>query len=221
MYKKARYDNDGDGAHDEESWLLTYADTITNLMGFFALLLALSVIDQSKFKAFTNSVKEQLTNEEVSNSMEDLKKQLDSVFVKQTAQGVLDINMDRSGIKMVAKNASFFASGDAVLLENGEKIIQTVTKKIKDIPDHFSVDVEGHTDNVLISTSKFPSNWELSSARASNVVKYMIDHGIDPMSIKASAFADTRPAVPNEDAKGKPIPKNQAENRRIVVRIYY
>ena len=77
MYKKARYDNDGDGAHDEESWLLTYADTITNLMGFFALLLALSVIDQSKFKAFTNSVKEQLTNEEVSNSMEDLKKQLD------------------------------------------------------------------------------------------------------------------------------------------------
>jgi len=221
MYKKARYDNDGDGAHDEESWLLTYADTITNLMGFFALLLALSVIDKSKFKVFTNSVKEQLTNEEVSNSLEDLKKQLDSVFVKQTAQGVLDINMDRTGINMVAKNASFFASGEAVLLPEGEKIIQTVTKKIKGISDKFSVDVEGHTDNVPISNMQFPSNWELSSARSSNVVKYMISQGIDPMSIKASAFADTRPAAPNEDANGKPLPKNQAENRRILVRIYY
>ena len=221
MYKKARYDNDGDGAHDEESWLLTYADTITNLMGFFALLLALSVIDQSKFKAFTNSVKEQLTNEEVSNSMEDLKKQLDSVFVKQTAQGVLDINMDRTGIKMVAKNASFFSSGDALLLPDGKRIINTVTDKIKAIPDKFSVDVEGHTDNVPISNERFPSNWELSSARASNVVQYMISQGIDPASIKASAFADTRPAVPNEFPDGKPNPKNQAANRRIVVRIYY
>ncbi len=220
MYKRARYDTDEDG-HDEESWLLTYADTITNLMGFFALLLALSVIDKTKFKQFTNSVKEQLTNDEVSNSMEDLKKQLDSVFVKQTAQGVLDINMDRTGIKMVAKNASFFSSGDALLLPEGEKIIETVTNKIKEIPDKFSVDVEGHTDNVPIKNERFPSNWELSSARASNVVQFMIAQGIDPLSIKASAFADTRPEVPNENPDGKPNLKNQASNRRIVVRIYY
>lgn len=221
MYKRAHNDSDGDGAHDEESWLLTYADTITNLMGFFALLLALSVIDKTKFKQFTNSVKEQLTNEEVSNSMEDLKKQLDSVFVKQTAQGVLDINMDRTGIKMVAKNASFFNSGEAELLPGGKTIIHTVTDKIKAIPDKFSVDVEGHSDNLPISNERFPSNWELSSARASNVVQFMISQGIDPMSIKASAYADTRPEVPNEDAKGIAIPKNQAANRRIVVRIYY
>jgi chemotaxis protein MotB len=81
--------------------------------------------------------------------------------------------------------------------------------------------VEGHTDNMPISNERFPSNWELSSARASNVVQYMISQGIDPMSIKASAYAETRPEAPNEDAKGIAIPKNQAANRRIVVRIYY
>lgn len=221
MFNKANFDTEENEAHDEESWLLTYADTITNLMGFFALLLGLSVMDVSKFKQFTNSVKEQMTNEEVSNSMEDLRKQLDSVFVKQTAQGVIDINMDRTGIKMVAKNASFFNSGEANLLTAGRAIVETVTKKIKGIPDHFSIDVEGHTDNVPIKNERFPSNWELSSARASNVVKYMVNAGIDPTSIKASAFADTRPAVPNKNPDGTPNRKNQAANRRIVIRIYY
>ena len=221
MFNKANFDTEENEAHDEESWLLTYADTITNLMGFFALLLGLSVMDVSKFKQFTNSVKEQMTNEEVSNSMEDLRKQLDSVFVKQTAQGVIDINMDRTGIKMVAKNASFFNYGEASLLTDGRAIVETVTKKIKGIPDHFSIDVEGHTDNVPIKNERFPSNWELSSARASNVVKYMVNAGIDPTSIKASAFADTRPAVPNKNPDGTPNRKNQAANRRIVIRIYY
>ena len=221
MFNKANFDTDENEAHDEESWLLTYADTITNLMGFFALLLGLSVMDQSKFKQFTNSVKEQMTNEEVSNSMEDLRKQLDSVFVKQTAQGVIDINMDRTGIKMVAKNASFFNSGEASLLTDGKAIVETVTKKIKGIPDQFSIDVEGHTDDVPIKNERFPSNWELSSARASNVVKYMVNTGIDPTSIKASAFADTRPALPNKNPDGTPNRKNQAANRRIVIRIYY
>lgn len=221
MFNKANFDTEENEAHDEESWLLTYADTITNLMGFFALLLGLSVIDVSKFKQFTNSVKEQMTNEEVSNSMEDLRKQLDSVFVKQTAQGVIDINMDRTGIKMVAKNASFFNSGEANLLTDGRAIVETVTKKIKGIPDHFSIDVEGHTDDVPIKNERFPSNWELSSARASNVVKYMVNAGIDPTSIKASAFSDTRPAVPNKNPDGTPNRKNQAANRRIVIRIYY
>lgn len=221
MFNKANFDSEENEAHDEESWLLTYADTITNLMGFFALLLGLSVMDASKFKQFTNAVKEQMTNEEVSNSMEDLRKQLDSVFVKQTAQGVIDINMDRSGIKMVAKNASFFNSGEASLLTDGRAIVETVTKKIKGIPDQFSIDVEGHTDDVPIKNERFPSNWELSSARASNVVKYMVNAGIDPTSIKASAFSDTRPAVPNKNPDGTPNRKNQAANRRIVIRIYY
>ena len=80
--------------------------------------------------------------------------------------------------------------------------------------------VEGHTDDVPIGLSVFPSNWELSSARATSIVRRMLDKGVTKGSVSASAFADTRPLVPNVDAQGKGIPENRAKNRRIVVRIH-
>jgi chemotaxis protein MotB len=85
----------------------------------------------------------------------------------------------------------------------------------------FKIDIEGHTDDVPISTARFPSNWELSVSRASNVVKYFIAHDISPDRLKASGYADTQPIVPNRDSLGTPIPENRARNRRIVIRIYY
>ena len=221
MFKKINFSDDDHESHEEESWLLTYADTITNLMGFFALLLSMSVIDKNKFTAFTGSVKEQLSNEQIQSSMKRLKLQLDSSFSEQKAAGAIDINMDSRGISLIAKNASFFNSGEANLLQSGETIINQVTTKIESINDHFSIDVEGHTDDAPISSELYPTNWELSAARASNVVKLMIQKGIDPASIKASAFSDTRPIAKNKHADGSNNEVNMSKNRRIVIKIYY
>jgi chemotaxis protein MotB len=221
MIKRVKKVDESEDSHDEESWLLTYADTITNLMGFFALLLAISVIDKNKFNAMRNNVQEQLTNEEYQSNMDQLKNQLDSVFQKQTAAGVIDIDMDRSGISMVAKNASFFASGEAELLPQGRNIVGQVTNKVRKIKDNFNIEVEGHTDDDPISSDKYPTNWELSASRASNVVKFMIDQGLKPGSLKASAYGETRPLKPNKNKDGSKNIANMAENRRIVVKIYY
>ncbi len=221
MIKRVKKSEESEGAHDEESWLMTYADTITNMMGFFALLLAISVIDKNKFNAMRNNVQEQLTNEEYQSNMDKLKMQLDSVFQKQTASGVIDIDMDRSGISMVAKNASFFASGQAELLPQGQNIVGQVTKKVRQIKDNFNIEVEGHTDDDPIKSDLYPSNWELSASRASNVVKYMISQGLKPGNLKASAFGETRPVKPNKNKDGSKNLENMSENRRIVVKIYY
>lgn len=210
--------------HDEdsnESWLMTYADTITNLLGFFVLIVAFSTLDKNKFAQFSDSVKEQLTNEQSTNSLEKLQLQLDSLFQKQKASGAIDINMDSKGVTMIANNASFFNSGEALLLPEGVNIINQVSQKLKSIDDDFNVEVEGHTDDAPISTTQFQSNWELSSARSSNVVKYLIQNGIPPNRIKASAFAETRPRLPNRDKKGQPISKNMSANRRVVIRVFY
>ena len=81
------------------------------------------------------------------------------------------------------------------------------------------MEVQGHTDDDPISTAKFPSNWELSSVRAINVLKFMTTHGMDPKRVKATAYADSVPKVPNRDKKGRPIKKNQAENRRVIIKV--
>jgi len=83
----------------------------------------------------------------------------------------------------------------------------------------FDVDVEGHTDDIAISNSRFPSNWELSAARATNVVRFLVKHGVAQSRIKASAYSDTRPKLPPFGADGRPNVSNRAKNRRVVIRV--
>jgi chemotaxis protein MotB len=86
--------------------------------------------------------------------------------------------------------------------------------------DLYYVDVEGHTDDVPIHTPQFPSNWELSTLRATGVVRYLIKIGLEPDRLKAAGYADVNPKVPNLDLFGAPIPENRAKNRRIVIRLH-
>ncbi len=218
----------GQDSHDEhgdehgESWLMTYADTITNLLGFFVLIVSVSTIDMNKFAQVSEGVKEQMKSQQLEiTSMAKLKKVLDSLMKDKVATGAININMDSKGINMTASNASFFNSGEAQLLPDGRAIIDQITDQISKINDVFNVDVEGHTDNSPISSASYASNWELSADRASQVVKYMISKGIPKDHIKASSFADTRPVLPNEDQKGNPLPENKSRNRRVVIRVFY
>ena len=218
----------GHDSHDEhgeehgESWLMTYADTITNLLGFFVLIVSVSTVDMNKFAQVSEGVKEQMKSQQLEiTSMAKLKKVLDSLMKDKEATGAIDINMDSKGINMTASNASFFNSGEAELLPDGRAIIDQITDQISKINDVFNVDVEGHTDNSPISSANYASNWELSADRASQVVKYMISKGIPKDHIKASSFADTRPVLPNEDKKGVPLPENKSRNRRVVIRVFY
>jgi chemotaxis protein MotB len=82
------------------------------------------------------------------------------------------------------------------------------------------MDVQGHTDDSPINTPQFPSNWELSAARASAVVRYFAEKGIATERMRATGFADTIPKVPNRDPQGNPIRVNQEENRRITIRVF-
>ena len=84
---------------------------------------------------------------------------------------------------------------------------------------HDQVTVEGHTDDAPIHSAQFPSNWELSTARASAVVHFFLDAGVAPSRLRAAGYADTFPLVPNRDAAGRAIPENQARNRRVVIKL--
>tara|TARA_Y100000588_G_scaffold203789_1_gene217608 strand:- start:337 stop:639 length:303 start_codon:yes stop_codon:yes gene_type:complete len=86
--------------------------------------------------------------------------------------------------------------------------------------DLYFVDVEGHTDDAPINTPRFPSNWELSTARATGVVRFLISADVQPERLKAVGYADVRPKFPNRDLFGEPIPENRKKNRRISIRLH-
>lgn len=115
-------------------------------------------------------------------------------------------------------STAFFGSGSATLSNSGEVILQDVVTDLKseEFKDYL-VTVEGHTDDAPIGTSEFPSNWELSTARAAAVVRFFLDRGIPARRLRAAGYADTFPLASNRDANGKAIPENQAKNRRVVI----
>ena len=78
--------------------------------------------------------------------------------------------------------------------------------------------MEGHTSDVAINSPMYPSNWELSSARAAAMVRFFIEHGIKPQYLKAVGLADIEPKVPNSDLTGNPIAVNRERNQRVIIK---
>lgn len=121
---------------------------------------------------------------------------------------------------MEMDSSTFFSSGSATLSGTGKAVLKGVLEKIKsDQFKDYQVTVEGHTDDTPIKTPLFPSNWELSTARASAVVHYFLEQGVVPQRLRAAGYADTFPKVSNLDNQGKPLPENRAKNRRVVIKL--
>jgi chemotaxis protein MotB len=103
-----------------------------------------------------------------------------------------------------------FDSGGATLLPGGRRILDTVSPTLIKLPNRLSID--GHTNSIPIATAQFPSNWELSTARATGVLRYLhSSHGIPYSRMSATGFADTRPLFPASN------PKALALNRRVEI----
>ena len=105
--------------------------------------------------------------------------------------------------------AGFFDSGSSEVKEAGFPVLQRIAEKLSQIPQNLRV--EGHTDNTPIHTAQFPSNWELSTARATNVLKYLSGAHIPPERLSAAGYGEYRPAALNSTPEGRSV------NRRVDV----
>ncbi len=137
-----------------------------------------------------------------------IKASLEAYLVKQGAQNKVSLNITRRGLVVSLKEAGFFDSGQAHIKPEAYDLINTIAEAMTQYNNPLRV--EGHTDNVPISNSQFPSNWELSTARAVNGLKYLIKHfDVDPNKISATGYAEFRPIADNATAEGR------AKNRRV------
>ncbi len=205
-----------------EDWLMSYADMVTLLMAFFLSMLSISHVDPALFEQMRKGLRTDIgKDKDVKTPLGEIKHDLDSLLAQQRAKGEVSIDLGREGIVLEFSSSAIYDPGKADIGPAARANIDIVASAIQHIEYYkFAVDIEGHTDNIPIKTVQFPSNWELSVSRATNIVKYLIGKGIPSERLKAAGYADTKPKAPNMDASGKNISENQAKNRRIVLKIH-
>ncbi|MGC9320036.1 MAG: OmpA/MotB family protein [Armatimonadota bacterium] len=216
-----------------ERWLITYADMITLLMAFFIMLYAMSVMDLKKFEALRGAVTSAFGGAPVAaadagflaggtgllgggGSLIANSATLANRISRQIDTGLREALKDHVKVTHDAGLVTVTMKADSILFPAGEARLAPGMRELLDVvgptlaASGATLLVEGHTCDLPISTSRFPSNWELSAQRATNVMVHLIRHcGVSPRRISAVGFADTRPLVPNE-GEGQ-----RARNRRV------
>ena len=212
-------------AEEEEGWLLSFADLVVNMMALFLVLYSLSDPAPGKFETAAASITQAFTTKELPppppTPFQQLVQQMNQQLVDAgiEVEGA-DAQVNRRGTTFEFKTGEMFATGGANILPAAEPLLDRVAQNLLFLGiQNYRIDIEGHTDDAPINTPQFPSNWELSSARAAAVARFLIGRGIKPDRISVIGYAETKPKVPNRDPAGNPIPENRQENRRVMVRV--
>lgn len=193
-------------------WLISYSDFLTLLFTFFVALYALSTVDILKAEKFTASLRkvfkvidEPISFEEDRNKaiLEDLKKLLNDI-------SGISIKTDARGVVITVPDMLLFDSGSAQLKPQSYGFLLRIAEKLREIPGKIAI--EGHTDNVPLSPySIYKSNWELSAARASSVLHFLISQGLSPDRFMLAGYGQYRPIADNDTEEGR------AKNRRVEI----
>jgi chemotaxis protein MotB len=203
---------------DADAWMVTYSDMVTLLLTFFILLFSMSEIDQSKFEEMKGAISGEMLKKEADRPFDEIKKQLQDIIEQRNLEKTVQVDVDPLGVRIEFASSSLYESGSAAIKRNMEVVIDELGQAISNLDMRsFLIEVEGHTDDIPIRSAKYESNWELSSHRATNIVKLLIKAGIPVQRLKASGFSDSRPVAPNRDVNGVAIPENQEKNRRVLI----
>ena len=209
-----------------DRWLISYADFITLLFAFFTTLYAISTVDDSKLTRVAVGLQDALDVPDAARHRgnkipvvgESLltREQLDAKAVlkrdmaEDLESGRMELLEDRRGLVLSIPEASAFATGSADLSPTAMQAVERLAGSLRKLPD--AVLIEGHTDDVPIHTVRFASNWELSTARATAVVQWLIERGgVEALRLSAAGYGEFHPRVPNESAQAR------ARNRRVDV----
>lgn len=194
----------------DELWLISYADMLTLLVGFFVLIIASVPLRRASFERIAAA----LSGSSRPAPLEELREKVDQMVARspELKDRVLTRD-DAEGLGIEFKDALLFDSGSAALRAEAQPVIGEIARLLRELPAR-PVTIEGHTDEVPISTAQFHSNWELSSQRAINVLDALSSEGVDRARMSARAWAETRPL----DTQGT-LEQRRSANRRVVIRV--
>ena len=196
----------GDGEEGLPIWMQTFADMMTLLFAFFVLLYSMSTPDPVKYAAFSNAQATKTGGEtdekgefrEPIKNQAVIKKELLEMIEELDIEDKGNVTQDPRGVALELDGEICFDPGSVVVKQSLQNILQSAKEKFMTNPDDLrGILIEGHSDNEAIPpklAEKYPTNWELSSARAAVVVNYLINDGVNSGRLSASGYADRWPA---------------------------
>jgi chemotaxis protein MotB len=222
---------------NHERWLVSYADFITLLFAFFTSMYALSSVNEGKFRVLSQSLASAFTPSlfitqrpaEAQKLVRDMKSLSADEFKNVFAKGSIRIQnvlrnlsnaekltfiIDEQRITIRITEGILFEPSTDVLVNDALPVLDEIAAALKDMNLTNNIRIEGHTDNIPVSTPKFPSNWDLSSARALRILKYMIEtHRYDPKNMVAVGYGEYKPIASND------TPQGREKNRRVDITV--
>lgn len=149
--------------------------------------------------------------EQLPPQLQQISEQMASTFADLMRQQLVTLRGNEQWLEVALSSSMLFNSGEAALSGKAEPILRKVAVILRDQPN--AIRVEGFTDNVPIATSRYPSNWELSAARAVSVVQFLSGEGVQPVRLMAIGYGEFHPVADNLSESGR------ARNRRVVLMI--
>ena len=208
---------------DKDRYLITYADLITLLLGLFIILYAISNVDITKYSKMMAAMENIFGSGNVTNAIENfsngktkvitsdidgLRSKLATLISQHDYSKSVTLEENERGITIHILENILFASGKAELNSTSKLVLGQLASILRQLPNDLRV--EGHTDDVPISTPTFPSNWHLSVARALNTAYYLInDQKLNPGKVTIVGYSEYKPIADNATTEGR------AKNRRV------
>jgi chemotaxis protein MotB len=209
--------------HEEvsESWLMSYADMITLLLCFFVIFVSTSEPKEDQLAAATRGMKSRFGTVDLTTPFQGAFRDIQGVIDKNEAALAMSVEKTEKGLLIEMSSSTYYAPNSAELKpEQIPMLVEMIQGLDADIFRQYNIIVEGHTDDSEPKEGGlYPTNWELSSARASRMVRFFLENGFDPKRLKAVGLASSQPKVPNLDKQGQPIEANRERNRRVVVKL--
>ncbi|MFC3609553.1 flagellar motor protein MotD [Stutzerimonas tarimensis] len=219
---------------NHERWLVSYADFITLLFAFFVVMYSISSVNEGKYKVFTESLEGIFTQPERSirpiplgehptmdvsdalavsehDPLASIARSIHAAFGGLIEGDEIKVRGTEMWLEIELNSSLLFPSGGAIPNDSAFALLERVATILA--PYRNPVQVQGFTDNLPISTASYPTNWELSAARAASVVRMLATYGVDPAQLAAVGYGEYSPVADNSTAAGR------ARNRRVVLAV--
>jgi chemotaxis protein MotB len=216
-----------EASHHRDRWLVSYADFITLLFAFFVVLYSAAQVDKRRAAQVSSAIQTafhqsgalpppavnggnpQLPSAPPASNEQQtaLKKQIEQTLAAEISNGDVAVRGSAEGLVISLREVGFFDSGSAEIKASSAAAFGQLAEILRE--NSSNIRIEGHTDNVPIHNSRFSSNWDLSTARATATIRLLISYKLKPELMAAAGYAEFHPVAGND------TPEGRANNRRV------
>lgn len=203
-----------------DAWLMSYADMITLLLCFFIIFVSVSEPKKDRLSEIAEGMAGRFGAVDYETPFTGAVRLLQTAVEQRELYKDVAVEGTSKTLSVELATHRFFKDGGADIDETTLPVLQELVGALKKTDlSQYTATIESHTDDTPPQSGLYRNNWELSAVRAAKLAGYLVQQGIAADHVKAVGYGDSRPKVPNLDAKGNPIEANRARNQRVTIKL--